>query len=395
MIKLAEVGKLKWQPILLISLFIAVAGFLVLYKLGTLTKGLSSVEYNAMVAAVGWHGIFRDPFFLPIKIVRSVVYVLSPVHKAFLTRLPNAIFGLLCIASFSVLINLWYGRRIAFFTSALFACGAWTLHVSRLASFDVMYLWGMITLILSHVIVDRYGDNFLVWLSNLLIWSFLLTIPGFIWLVALDIFLQRAVIQDAWRDFGKIWQRAVSALCLIITLPITVIGLTRPHQFKTWIGLPSHFPKLATLLKQFVAVPVHIFIRGPENPSLWLGRTPLLGAFCLAMTILGIYFYIQHRQKSRSRVLFFYFIIGWILTALGGAVSFSLLVAIVYIVAASGLAYLLHSWLKTFPFNPIARGIGIGLISLAVLVACIYNIRAYFIAWPNNAATKSTFSYIL
>jgi hypothetical protein len=60
---------------------------------------------------------------------------------------------------------------------------------------------------------------------------------------------------------------------------------------------------------------------------------------------------------------------------------------------ATGLAYLLRDWLKTFPNNPVARGVGIGLVVAAVGLSCIYNYRAYFIAWPHNTVTRTVFIY--
>ena len=52
---------------------------------------------------------------------------------------------------------------------------------------------------------------------------------------------------------------------------------------------------------------------------------------------------------------------GVVLVGLGGPVGLSILVPLLYVAVATGLAYLLHEWLKVFPNNPLARGFGIGL----------------------------------
>jgi len=120
---------------------------------------------------------------------------------------------------------------------------------------------------------------------------------------------------------------------------------------------------------------------------------PILDAFTLLAAALGIYFYAKHSKAWRSRTIVMMFAIGVILVALGGPVGLSLLVPLLYVTAAAGLAYILHDWLKVFPNNPLARGLGISLVALLVGLSCIYNLRAYYVAWPHNPDTKATFKY--
>ncbi|HMH31117.1 MAG TPA: hypothetical protein VK534_01420, partial [Methylomirabilota bacterium] len=174
---------------------------------------------------------------------------------------------------------------------------------------------------------------------------------------------------------------------------LLVIGLTRVGNLRLWLGLPAQFPGLTTLAKQFVAVPVHLFIRGPQYPELWLGRAPVLDVFTLVACLVGIYFYATKWKSMRSRSLGVMFAISLILVGLGGAVGLSIVVPLLYVGVATGIAYLLHDWLKVFPNNPLARGLGIAIIAVAVSLSCVYNLRAYFIAWPHNSITKATFRY--
>src|SRR4051812_4116202 len=105
---------------------------LLLYRLGNLTAGLSAAEYRAANLPLGWHGIYHDPAYLPLKVVRSVLFFFFPDHGPALSRLPNVLFGFLSIVSFIWLIRIWHGKRLALITGLLFASSAWTLHVSRL-----------------------------------------------------------------------------------------------------------------------------------------------------------------------------------------------------------------------------------------------------------------------
>lgn len=370
-----------------------ILGWLMLYRLGNLTGGLSTGEVHAAVNPVGWHGMYKDAFYLPLNVLRSIDFSLFPSHGQFLTRLPNVILGTLSVLSFAALVRIWHGARIAALATALFAFSAWTLHVSRLASFDVVYLWGMSTLLSMHFLLRRYRDRQPMIYLSVVIWGLLLYVPGMVWLVGADLIMQRKFILEGLKSLKAWWQYLTVFLVALIWLPLLVIQLERHGGVRTWLGLPAHFDKGMALLKHFGSVPVHLFARGPEYPNLWLGRTPVLDIFTLGVCILGIYYYASHWRSARTRYLSVMALIGFVLVGINGPVGLSLLVPLLYLAAATGLAYLLHDWLKTFPNNPLARGLGLGLIFAAVMLSCAYNYRAYFVAWPHAQATRTAFHY--
>ncbi len=226
-----------------------------------------------------------------------------------------------------------------------------------------------------------------------MVWGLTMYIPGMVWLVVASIILQRNKIIGDWKYFGQWWQRLLYVSAGLACLPLLVIDLTRPGQLGLWLGLPAHLASPVSLLKQLVAVPVHLFIRGPQYPDIWLGHLPILDIFTLVACLAGIYYYASHTQVSRGRLLGLFFVIGAILVGLGGPVGISVLVPLLYITAATGIAYLLHDWLRVFPLNPVARGLGVGMIILAVCLSSAYNLRSYFVAWPRNSITRTTFVY--
>lgn len=370
---------------------LVVVGWLLTRQLGSLVGGLSANEMTMAAAPVGWHGIFQDPLYLPLKLVQSVVFWAAPDHGQLLTRLPNAIFGGLTIFSFAWLIWLWHGTRTAILSSVLFATSAWTLHVSRLASFDVLYLWALPTLLVIQVLLHRHGQRSIVWYGSLLTWGLMLYVPGMIWLIALQLWHQRTLLTKIWRNVMSWRGRILSMMAILIWLPLLAVNFTRPGQLALWLGLSAQFPAPLHLLKEFAAVFVHLFIRGPQYPELWLARAPILDGFALLTCGLGVYFYAKNWRSSRSLAIGLLFGAGVILIALGGPVGLSLLVPLLYITGAAGIAYLLREWLKVFPRNPLARSLGIGLVTLAVVLSGLYNWRAYFVAWPHQATTQATF----
>lgn len=380
---------------LIIGFIIVLAGFgwLLLHKLGSLVGGMSVNEMNFATAPIGWHGIYHNPLFLPLKLLASVVFALMPDHGQTLTRLPSALFGGLAMTMFAWLIWLWHGPRTALFATLLFATSAWTLHIGRIASYDVIYLWALPAIMVIQVLLHRQGQRAIVWYGSILIWGLLLYVPGMVWLVGLQLYHQRRLLLKAWSEVVSWRRRALSILGIFIGLAPLIWHLLRPGQLGVWIGLPAHWPSLLHQIKLFIAVPVHLFIRGPQNPELWLARAPILDIFTLLVTGLGAYFYIKNWRAPRSQAIGLQFILGSLLVGLGGAVSLSLLVPVLYMAAAAGVAYLLHEWLKVFPLNPVARGLGIGLIAACVGLSCVYNLRSYFVAWPHRIETHAAFSY--
>jgi hypothetical protein len=381
------------RSITIYSLGCVLLALILLYHLGSLTHGLSAGELNASGIQVGLHGIYHEPLFLPLKVIRSIVFKLFKNQSPLETRLPNAFFGFLTICIFYSLIRLWHGKRTAFLAGILFATSAWILHVSRIASYDVMYLIAIPSLLLINRILYRYTKSQLAWYISLLWLILLLYVPGLIWLISPSIYFISNQLGDGWKNFSKLWQRAFSVALVLLPLVLLIIDLTRRGQLVQWLGLPSHLESIKTILKQFLAVPLHLLIRGPQYPALWLGRAMILDIFTLAMFFLGIYFYARHISAPRSQMLVSFLFVGWILIALGGPVTLSLLIPLLYIVAAMGISYFMHEWFKVFPLNPLVRGLGVSALSLMVIFACIYNMQSYFVAWPNNSATKATFVY--
>lgn len=365
-------------------------GWLLLHRLGSLTAGLSRDELRDASMPLGWHGILHDALYLPFKLVQSAVFALQPQHSVLIDRLPSVIVGAVAIVSLSLLVWLWHGTRTAVLTGLLFACGAWTLHVSRLATYEVLYLSVLPLLLLLQALLHRYADKAAVWYLGLLTVGLLIYVPGLIWLIAAWLVLQRKLVMKAWNELSGWRHRAASCLVLIAWWPLLVISLLRNGTWSRWLGAPDHWPGFVAWLKDLANVPVHLFVAGPRQPELWLGRAPLLSVFTLLICALGIYFYAAHWRSSRSRTLAVLSLISWLLISFG-SVGLSLLVPVLYVVAATGLAYLLLEWLKVFPINPLARGLGIGLIGAAVAISCFYQLRAYFVAWPHNAATRATF----
>lgn len=380
------IPKLSRRVLFLAGGIILAAGLL-LFRLGTLPHGISANEVT-QGGAPPLNSLLRDPFHLPLTLMHIVLFHLHH-GSLFWMRLPGVILGLLTVICFAAVAYFWFGVRTALLSTVLFVCSAWTLHASRVATYDVLYLLALPLLLLTNTLLYRYHDKGRIVCAALFCWGVLLFIPGLVWLVVANCLLQIRDLAEIWEHYSKWRQRFVGLLSAVWLLPLLGWALAHGHRWY-WLGVHKPFV-INDFPRQLVAVPVHLFVRGPKYPDLWLGRLPILDVFTLACCMIGIYFYLRHLGAYRSRLLAVYAVLGTLLVALQGPVGLSLLVPLLYLGAATGIAYLLREWLHTFPFNPLARWVGIGLILLAIAISCIYNVRAYFVAWPHNPDTRAAF----
>jgi hypothetical protein len=292
------------------------------------------------------------------------------------------------------ILRRWYGMRTAIIGGILFACSSWFLHVSRVATFDVMYLWAIPTLLAAYIALYNKPEDRRVAFGWLAVQLIVLYVPGMIWFSLVGALLLRSEVASALRSLRDWWQVSLWAMMGVVLLAPLAVGLLRGdtlHLLLKLAGLPDSIPSGITLLKGAAAGVLFVFVRTPADPVTWLGQLPALGAFTAAMLVGGIIFYAKHIRAARTQLLLIYGLLGLMLAAIGGETTRSVIVPLLYLVAAGGIAYILHLWLQVFPRNILARRLAIGLMAIAIGFACFYNLRSYFIAWPHNPDTLQTF----
>lgn len=378
----------SWHRIGLILLAVVVSLLILLIHLGSLAPQLSPIEKLTLASSTPFHVIVQNPMNFPLKLLQWLTIFAPYSHILLVDRLPSVLLSLLSIVLFIYILRHWYGPRSTFFGFCILLASAWFIHISRFAGTDIEYFTGVITLLAVQLGLNEHRDRtlmFYIWLLTNLI---LLFIPGFIWLIILSIFWQRSILLDTWQKLRPYWNRLGWLVLAIIGLVILIFKLIQtPHLIRIWLGAPDHFASWLTIMKQLANTFLAPIYSGPHNPQLWLGHLPILDAFLSLMLAIGIAFYVQHWQAERSRLLLSYFLIATILVSLGGQVRLSIIVPFLYLVIVAGIAYLLSFWLKVFPRNPLARGVGISIITLIIAMSCFYNLQQYFVAWPSNPET--------
>jgi hypothetical protein len=157
-----------------------------------------------------------------------------------------------------------------------------------------------------------------------------------------------------------------------------------------WLGLPASWPMPLDILKNILLIPYHLAVSGEARPEMWLGRAAVLDVFSVTAFIVGSWLYLKRIRLLRTPIILSILAVGVGLIGLGQG-SLTLILPFIYLVIAAGVGHLLGEWLHVFPRNPIARGIGMGLLGVVLLLVLGYHLRHYFIGFPEARATHDTY----
>ncbi len=363
-------------------------GLILWYHLGTLTPGFSAPELMARSAASSGKEIVANPLFLPHKLLQYLLISLGHTG-AFWMRFVSTLFAGLIVVAFYRILRTWYTARVALFSSFLLLSSAWFLHFARLATPQIL-LGSSIGLLWAGLRLRGNEPRHSTVLLSFAIVLYCLYIPGLIWFIAPLIVWRHKII---FRELRRIHKGMLSLMILAFLFCITplVYSFTQNTQILLdWLYVP-HTIQLSTIISNSWGLPIWLLLRAPVNYAYWLGRVPYLDIFSVVMLALGVFVSIHNLILDRVRTIFGMLIIGIVLTILNGPLALMLIIPIIFVLIASGIALLLQQWFTVFPKNPLARTVGVIMVLSVVLIAGLYNLKAYFVAWPNNIETIQSF----
>ena len=383
-----------WRPAILVSFLATLLYFLLWFKLGSLTGGISSSEATAQshlaLRDISFKSILDNPLFLPYSLV---LYALQAVglHGPTALRGVSALIGSLSAVAFYLLIRKWHSPRLAIFGTLLFATSSWFLHLARYGSTDILYV-GIIPVLLTGVWLQqsKYRRTMLAFV--LVASTLYIYVPGMIWFIIITGIWQVKRLINEMKRVNWWYNVIIAAVGILLLFPLFWSLFNEPDLLLPLLGLPAGIPVLPDVLHNAVRIPLQIFVKGPDNPAIWLPGTSYLDIFTSIMLIIGIYWSIFRFRLDRVRITFGVLLLGSLLIIIGGPVPLAILLAPLYIVITAGMTFMLQQWYTVFPRNPIARTTGTLLLTLAVLVTVFYHINHYFIAWPNTPSVRETFS---
>ncbi len=367
--------------------------FIGFFRLSTLMPGLAKPEFETSKLLLGWHGILNDPLNLIINVIRSVIFKTVNIKSAFDLRLPSVILGLSSMIGFYFLLKSYYGHKTAIIGSFLFDCSALLIHLTRFGSNMVEYLFSMVFILLINSFVAKRSLNpylFSIFIFILLLISFN---PGTIWLIILGFILIFRQYKAIFLKFRSIL--SFISLFLSIALPLSLLlwySVKNPINIFGYLAIPIRSFNINHFLSSIAITLRDIFIFNTAQPDLWLGHSPTLDALGLVSLVLGGYYLIKHFKSSRVQYLASSLVLAILLIALNrNLMNIGLVLPILFIIITVGISYLLQSWYKVFPSNPIARFIGLSLIIVVIALSCLFNLRSYFVAWAYNPTSRAAF----
>ncbi len=386
-----KISKINFNVNLLVVLTIAIISDL--YRITTLPNKLSNGELSLINQSHSIKLLLINSLNLPYKLLLDIIFWLHLQYNILFLKLPSIILSLLTILIVYIVLNNWHGKRTAFLGSLLFVSSSWILHVTRFNGLTTEYLLIIPILFFVKILLNKSSHKKWLLYLVLVLLSGLLFIPGSIWLIIL------AIINNRKNLFILIHYRLNLKKSLVVVLlsiyPLIILGYNFAINYNIiyqFIGIENslniHTLTLINLIKPFK----YIFVAGANNYYTWLPGTPIFDGFILTMFLLGMIFYIKNRLANRSKFILISFILCYILSILNYEKNFSLIVTLVYLVAATGITDLLNIWLTQFPRNKLARNFGIIIISLTVFLSCIYNYRQYFVAWNYNITRQTIFA---
>lgn len=396
-----------WRPAVAVLLIAALSYILFFHNLTTLLPGYSAREVATYKASSSLQVILDHPFNAPYKLLVLALQK-AGVHDWAATRYVAASFAVMSSILFFVVVRFWFSYRTAIIGTILFASSSGMLHFARFGSSLILQM--CILALLACAIWWRAGklSRTLVGFISVAVFALLWYIPGMIWFELLLVGIKHKTLLRAWQQSTILQRLLAGFLFLLIIAPLVRNLVGSPQNLLIFAGLPTHFASFAQTGQNILDALLLVGVHSNGQAELWLAHAPLLNVTELVLLGLGVFVFIRDVALTRRIFVFAGVGISLLLIGLNGAgntgnvwgsqfaatgpVNVSMLVPLLYLLIAGGMFELIRQWFRVFPRNPIARAAGVGFITLLVGFSVVYHYRAYFVAWPNNPATKKTFS---
>lgn len=372
------------------AIFFIIA-FYFLYLHNLLSVPATSLEKST--TALISNGFSWESLFLPYNIVVWVFH--SATNNDLLSaRLASVMFATLGLIGFYLIIRKWYTKRLVIMTIAMLMSSSWLVFSARLAGPHAVYLiLPLVVASLMHLVDNKHKSQF-----NFLIIAVLavlcLYIPGTVWLVVPTLYILRNQLIKAFSNQKLLLKVASITVVIAGTFPLFLCLLSGSSLFSniTQIaGLPQHASMPLTYLVNMTDLIGRLFVYSHSlHQGLMIGHQPILDIATSTFVFIGLWQYIINFKLKRSKLVILGLLLAILLVSLGGAVSDTMLIPFIYIQAAEGIRWLLNKWLAVFPKNPIARGIGVGIMAILIITIAIFHIVKYQNAWVKGALTQQT-----
>jgi len=379
-----------WRGALVLLCLALLSYLLYFHRLGSLLPGYSSPELQTYTAASNWHTVISNPVNLPYT---ATVWLLTAVlhHGILMTRVVAASCGVIAGLLFFAVVRLRYSFFVALLGTVLFTTSTGFLHTARLGTGQVLQM-GVLALIATILAYRHQSDRRpLTDYAFVAVLALLWYIPGLIWFELFAGVILASSVRRKLRQTATLHLAGWAGTAVVIAGPLLFATSHQPRLLLAALGLPTQLHSLTHVGDNLLHAILAIAIRSDGNPLLWVGHAPLLSVTEFVLGLIGVYVYFWQSRGRSSLLLAGNVAISLLLISLGGGVSYAVLVPLLYLFVIAGINYLLRQWLRVFPRNPIARGVGVLAVCVMLAFSVFYQVRVYFVAWPHHAATRQTF----
>lgn len=379
----------QW-PLMLLGfiIFCCIASFSV-WALTQIPEGASSLGIVNTTQAQSWREILINPLYLPHKLASFVLLLFNDSVRS--VRAVSVLVFMMCGVALFSLLKRWHSTRVAVLTLMLFATNATVLAISRLADPLVMlFSWSILLSLLLWVFHSK--SKHIAPISLAISGVMLMYVPGalYVFLVLLILFFNR--IKDFFKNIS-LRSGIIGGLLFVISVSPLVFAISEDMLIlRAWLLLPETII-FSDIPSNILAVPSTYFYRYQvADPLIGVGRLPILDIASGSLLLLGAYSYYRNRVLERTKII----VLGALIAILLGALSqvrlgVTIFLPFAFMLMAGGISYLLDIWYNVFPRNPIARIFAFILIALVVSASSIYQLKKFFVVWPNAPETSEVY----
>jgi hypothetical protein len=369
------------------------------YKQTSLMPGLNVYEAQVVSRVDTYQYPWVQPINAPYITATKLLTKILPISSLRAARMVNVVLMTASVVMFFWLLRNWLlSPAKALVGTTLFATSTWTLTLAHGAHYPVTGIF--LTLLIFTLATRLFFTTrpFFDWITVTLASSLALYTPLMPWIALVGAVVAITHIRSRQRLVPtKRWQKAVIGVVLLLALsPLAIALIKNPAAVKELIGLSISPGSITTIGLNIVETVGAIFIRSESAHVLGLGRLPMLDIFSLFMFIMGARYFSKHRKLKRTKMLFGGLVFGIVVSSLGGfdSMHFSIVLPLLYIFIAAGIHEVVTRWLAVFPRNPIARGVGIAIVAIAIGYTTYYHLTRTFIARPGNPQMRSFYAKI-
>lgn len=378
------------------AILLSMVAIIYAYKQQSLIVGADSYETSVVQHVQNYQYPWRDAVDAPYI---TTVWLTSRTGISVLrsARMISVVASVLSVLMFFQLLRNWLlspGKALV--GTVLFATSSWTLalgrgaHSATVGSFLLLLIFTLGTRLL-FTTKPFYDWLFLIMATALSLYS-----PAVVWLVFLTGVVSLLHYKQRQRSLPlKTWQKLlVGFVGIVLVAPLTVSVLRDHSQGLALLGVTTVAHSIPELFLSITDAIKSIFFVGTNTSVLGLGKIPMLDIFSMFMFLLGCYYFERRLSLKRSKMLFGGLIIGLVVCTVSGfeMMRLSLILPLIYIFIAAGVHESISRWLAVFPKNPIARGLGVVVLSVAIGFTGSFHLHKIFVARPGNPQIRSLYS---